>query len=399
VEDDFRIGVSICEDLWVEKGPVKTQALLGADLIVTINASPFHAGKLNEREELIAKRAKENWVPIVYCNMVGGQDDLVFDGGSYVFDRNGRLVARCKRFEEDLLVRELDEAPQKIQEEEPLEEIMKALVLGIRDYFRKNGFKKAVIGLSGGIDSSLTAVLATKALGVENVIGVSMPSKITSKESIEDAELLARNLGIELKVVPIDGIVDAYLRALSKEFEGLPENVTEENIQARIRGNLLMAFSNKFGYLVISTGNKSEMAVGYTTLYGDMAGGLAAISDVPKTMVYELANYINKKEGKELIPKRVIEKEPSAELRVGQRDIDALPPYEILDPILYAYIEENKSKKEIIAMGFDDKVVEEVIWKVDHSEYKRKQAPIGIKVTTKAFGFGRRMPITNRYRG
>ncbi len=397
--EGVKIGINICEDIWVEDGPPKIQSRLGAELLVTINASPFHAGKLKEREKLIAKRAKENWVPIIYCNMVGGQDDLVFDGGSYIFDREGRLIARCKRFEEDLLLWEPESKPEVIPEEDPMEEIFNALVLGIRDYARKNGFDKAIIGLSGGIDSSLTAALATKALGSENVIGLSMPSRITSNESMEDAMEVAKNLGIAYKVVPISEIMDAYTKALAEEFKGLPEDVTEENLQARIRGNLLLAFSNKFGYLVISTGNKSELAVGYTTLYGDMAGGLAAISDVPKTMVYELAKFINMKEGKELIPKRVIEKEPSAELRVGQKDADEIPPYEVLDPILHAYIEENKSKREIIAMGYDRKIVEDIIWRVDHNEYKRKQAPIGIKVTTKAFGFGRRMPITNKYGG
>jgi NAD+ synthase (glutamine-hydrolysing) len=336
---------------------------------------------------------------MVYCNLVGGQDDLVFDGGSYLFDREGRLIARCKRFEEDLLVRDLEEEPQVIPEEDPMEEVYRALVLGIRDYVRKNGFKKVVIGLSGGIDSSLTALLAVKALGPKNVVGVSMPSRITSQESKDDAVKVAENLGIELKMVPIARAVEAYSETLAKEFEGMEEDVTEENIQARIRGNILMALSNKFGYLVLSTGNKSEMAVGYTTLYGDMAGGLAAISDVPKTMVYQLAEYLNKKEGREVIPKRVLQKEPSAELRIGQRDIDALPPYEVLDPILHAYIEENRSKEEIVAMGFDEKVVEEVVWKVDHNEYKRQQAPPGIKITTKAFGSGRRMPITNKYGG
>jgi NAD+ synthase (glutamine-hydrolysing) len=395
----MKIGVNICEDIWVEEGPPRIQSRLGAGLIVTINASPFHAGKLKEREELIARRAKENFVPMVYCNLVGGQDDLVFDGGSYLFDREGRLIARCKRFEEDLLVRDLEEEPQVIPEEDPMEEVYRALVLGIRDYVRKNGFKKVVIGLSGGIDSSLTALLAVKALGPKNVVGVSMPSRITSQESKDDAAKVAENLGIELKMVPIARAVEAYSETLAKEFEGMEEDVTEENIQARIRGNILMALSNKFGYLVLSTGNKSEMAVGYTTLYGDMAGGLAAISDVPKTMVYQLAEYLNKKEGREVIPKRVLQKEPSAELRIGQRDIDALPPYEVLDPILHAYIEENRSKEEIVAMGFDEKVVEEVVWKVDHNEYKRQQAPPGIKITTKAFGSGRRMPITNKYGG
>lgn len=391
-----KIGVTICEDIWINGGLCKERVKKGAELLVNLSASPFHAGKLRERERLLAARARESGAPVLYCNLVGGQDDLVFDGGSCVFNAEGMLVARARRFEEALLLSDLSQG-EIAPEEEGVEEVYKALVLGIRDYVRKNGFKKVVIGLSGGIDSSVTATLACRALGRKNVLGVAMPSRVTSKESLEDAEKLASNLGIELRVIPISSTFDAYLKTLSAEFKGTKADVTEENLQARIRGNILMALSNKFGYLVLSTGNKSELAVGYTTLYGDLAGGLAAISDVPKGMVYELARYINSEH--EVIPRRVLEKEPSAELREGQRDRDDIPPYSVLDPILHAYIEENKSKEEIAAMGYDEALVEEVIRRVDRSEYKRQQAPIGIKVTSKAFGSGRRMPITNRYEG
>ncbi|MBI5253045.1 MAG: NAD+ synthase [Euryarchaeota archaeon] len=394
---NLKIGINICEDIWVEEGPTSVQAKKGAQLIINISASPFYAGKIKVRKELLARRARENKVAIVYANLVGGQDDLVFDGGSCIFNEKGELTAQCRRFEEDLIVSDLKVIT--MPEEDPLEEIYRALILGIRDYVRKNGFTKVVIGLSGGIDSALTAALAAKALGAENVAGVSMPSRITSRASIEDAKKVAENLGIELKIILIADAVDAYAKMLSKEFKGTKQDVTEENIQARIRGNILMALSNKFGYLVLTTGNKSELAVGYVTLYGDMAGGLAAISDVPKTMVYGLVNYINAVEKKELIPKSIIIKEPSAELRKGQKDRNDLPPYDILDPLLHAYIEEDKSKEEIIALGYDAKTVTEVIWKIDHNEYKRQQAALGIKITPRAFGFGRRMPITNKYEG
>jgi NAD+ synthase (glutamine-hydrolysing) len=391
------LGINVCEDIWVDGGPCEIQADAGADYIINISASPFNVGKNQERLDLLAKRARENGVPIAYCNLVGGQDDLVFDGGS-CFVENNRGILQGERFREDLVFNEPFRA-RTPPITDPIEEIYQALVLGIRDYTRKNGFKKAVIGLSGGIDSSLTAALAVDALGAENVVCVFMPSEITSPENAVDARALAENLGVELRVVPITVAVNAYEKMLSEEFRETKRDVAEENIQARIRGNILMALSNKFGYLVISTGNKSEMAVGYTTLYGDMAGGFAAISDVPKTMVYSLTRYINSKAGKILIPQRILEKEPSAELRPGQRDIDDLPPYEILDPILKAYIEDNRSTDEIVAMGFDRSIVVDVIRRVDGNEYKRHQAPLGIRVTTKAFGSGRRMPITNKYRG
>ncbi len=391
--DNIKLGINICEDIWADAGPTEIQAKKGAELVINISASPFHAGKIKEREELLSKRARENRVHVAYVNLVGGQDDLVFDGGSYIFNEKGEPVARCKRFQEDLVVTSLDGnwVEKTGPTPDPLEDVYSALVLGIRDYVRKNGFEKVVIGLSGGVDSALTAALAAKALGPENVIGVSMPSEISSVESTEDARALAENLGIGYKVIPISDAVNAYTKTLSEEFKDKKPDVTEENIQARIRGNVLMALSNKFGYLVLSTGNKSETAVGYTTLYGDMTGGLAAISDVPKTMVYKLAEYI------EIIPKNILVKEPSAELRLGQKDTDTLPPYDVLDPILNAYIEENKSREDIIANGYDPKVVGDVIRMVDHNEYKRQQAPPGIRITPKAFGSGRRMPLTHGY--
>lgn len=392
-----KLGINVCEDIWVDGGPCEIQAKQGADYIINISASPFNIGKNKERLDLLSRRAKENKVPIAYCNLVCGQDDLVFDGGSCFIKDDGTLLVQGKRFQEDLVLNELPSPTQQITD--PIEEVYKALVLGVRDYTLKNGFKRVVIGLSGGVDSSLTAALAVEALGSDNVIGVFMPSEFTSLESEIDAEVLARNLRIELKVIPITKAMKAYEDTLRREFKNAKRDVTEENIQARIRGNLLMALSNKFGYLVLSTGNKSEMAVGYTTLYGDMAGGLAAISDVPKTMVYDLSRYVNSKAGRELIPRRVLERAPTAELRPGQRDQDDLPPYEMLDPILKAYIEDEKSTDEIVALGFDRAIVADVIRRMDRNEYKRHQAPPGLRVTSRAFGSGRRMPITNKYNG
>jgi len=395
----IKLGLNICEDIWVDHGPYEVQAEKGANLIVNISASPFYAGKTEERRELTSKRARENRVWLLYLNLVGGQDDLIFGGRSCLVNREGELIAECKSFEEELVVADLDRETITPEEEDTISEIYSAIVLGIRDYVRKNGFFKVVIGLSGGIDSAVTAALARDALGARNVLGVSMPSVITSRLSIDDAEKLACNLDIDFKVIPIAKIVDAYTETLSGEFEGRKVDVTEENIQARIRGNILMALSNKFGYLVLSTGNKSELAVGYCTLYGDMAGGLAVISDVPKTVVYELARYINRIKEREVIPEGIITKEPSAELKMGQKDADSLPPYSVLDPILKAYFEEHRSREEIVSLGFDEKVVTDVIFRVDHNEYKRQQAAPGIKITPLAFGSGRRMPITNRYSG
>jgi len=404
-------------------------------LIVNISSSPYHVGKGDFRKRMLSTRASDYRSFVAYVNLVGGQDELVFDGGSMVFDEEGNLIAQARIFEEDLFVVDLnieavfrkrlhdprrrkeklkvEEIPKifvcnrqkqrkkvepRIEEDLKLEEeVFRALVLGTRDYVKKNGFEKVLVGLSGGVDSSLVAAIAVEALGSENVIGVLMPSQFTSRESIEDAEALARNLGIRTITIPITGIFEKYLEELKDVFEGRDWDATEENIQARIRGNILMALSNKFGYLVLTTGNKSEMSVGYATLYGDMAGGFAVIKDVFKTMVYRIARHVNERAGREIIPKRVFEKPPSAELRENQRDEDDLPPYEILDPILKAYIEEDKSFQEIVAEGFDEEIVKRVIRMVDRNEYKRRQAPPGVKITPRAFGKDRRLPITNRY--
>ncbi len=394
-----KIGINICEDLWIDNGPTDQQVKKGADLIIIISASPYYVGKWQVRKELVKNQAITNQVPILYVNLVGGQDDLIFDGGSFAYDAKGNLIGLAKHFEEDLLVINLDSArtiKDSVETEET--EVFNALVLGLCDYVDKNNFPKVVLGLSGGIDSALTCVLAKEALGKERVIGVMMPSPFSSESSINDVKSLAQNLQIELLNIPITDIYNSYLSTLQKNFQGRQEDVTEENIQARIRGNILMALANKFNYLVLSTGNKSEIAVGYTTLYGDMAGGLAIISDVPKTMVYRLAQYYNQKAGKELIPKYTILKPPSAELKPNQKDSDDLPDYDKLDKILTLYIEDNKSKEEIIEHGFAKDLVTDIIRRVDHNEYKRKQAPLGLKITPKAFGSGRRMPITNKFK-
>ena len=394
-----KIGINICEDIWIDEGPVKTQAQEGADLIVNISASPFHAGKATVRENLIAKRAKENNVPIIYTNLIGAQDDLIFDGRSYFFNKEGQILAQGKAFEEDFIILPELNCKKTIESKENvIKDIHDALVLGIKDYFQKNGFKKAIIGLSGGIDSALTATIATAALGKENVVGITMPSKFSSSGSVDDSKILAQNLQITINTIPIKDIYDNYISTLNPQFQNTPFNVAEENIQARIRGNLLMAMSNKFGYLVLATGNKSELSVGYATLYGDMAGGLAVISDLFKTTVYQVCEYINQKAGKEIIPQSIIAKEPSAELRDNQKDSDSLPIYSILDPILQAYVEEEKSKKEIINLGFEPATVERVIKLVDQNEYKRQQAAVGFRITPRAFGSGRRMPITNGWK-
>ncbi len=434
------IGVNICEDIWYPEGPTRVQAAAGAEIIVNINASPFHVAKSRLREQMLATRARENGVIVTYTNMVGGQDELVFDGNSLILDQAGEVVLRGKAFEEDLLVADLNvtavtrgrlaqgrkkwgsgrvEAavdrlvvsrslrarrrprlvPVRTAPLDPLEEVYRALVLGVRDYVAKNGFKRAVIGLSGGIDSALTAAVAVDALGAANVLGLFMPSPYTSRESREDVAELASRLRIEVRTIPITEPFKAYLRLLAPSFKGCRTDSTEENIQARIRGNLLMAFSNKFGHLVLTTGNKSELSVGYATLYGDMAGGFAVIKDVPKTMVYELARLRNRRDRTEVIPKRIFERAPTAELKPGQKDEDTLPPYTVLDPILKAYVEEDRAPEEIVAMGFDRETVARVVTMVDRSEYKRRQAPIGIKITHRAFGKDRRMPITNGYRG
>ncbi|NWF93564.1 MAG: NAD+ synthase [Syntrophaceae bacterium] len=435
------IGPSICEDLWYPGDPIRTQALYGgAELIVNLSSSPFHAGKSASREKMISTRASDNVAIVAYCNLVGGQDELVFDGGSLIFDQKGELIVRGKQFEEDLVLADLDmeavfrmrlhdprirrekstngekdlrkidlpdrspsmkkRPPIPKRENKPLDrlsEIYSALVLGTGDYVRKNGFQKVLVGLSGGIDSALTASIAVDALGKTGVVGVAMPSPYSSKESLEDAKLLAKNLGIRFLTIPITEVYRAYLKTLAPSFKGLKPDVTEENIQARIRGNILMALSNKFGWLVLTTGNKSEMSVGYCTLYGDMAGGYAVLKDVPKTLVYELAGLRNRREGKAVIPKNVFVKPPSAELRPNQKDEDSLPPYSVLDPILQAYVEEDKGVEEITKMGFEESLVKEVIHMVDRNEYKRRQSPPGVKITHRALGKDRRLPVTNRY--
>jgi NAD+ synthase (glutamine-hydrolysing) len=434
----INIGVNVCEDIWYADGPARTQALAGAEIIITINASPYHKGKGWERQQMLAARARENNVYVVYTNTVGGQDELVFDGHSMILDPKGKLIAAGRQFEEDLVTQDikmpgpprrgaditseliLDEhrdfidsivladkpgakkkslAPARIAKPYPLsEEVYHALVLGTRDYVTKTGFKSVVIGLSGGIDSSLVAAVAVAAIGKENVQGVFMPSLYSSDESCKDATELARNLGIKIFSVPIHQPFDAYLNTLRAAFAHTKQDVTEENLQARIRGNILMALSNKFGWLVLTTGNKSEMSTGYATLYGDMAGGFAVIKDVPKTMVYDVCKCINRLAGRTIIPKRVLVKAPTAELRPNQKDSDTLPVYEVLDPILKAYVEDDKEFDEMLRMGFDRKTVERVIRLVDSSEYKRRQAPPGVKITPRSLGKDRRFPITNRYK-
>lgn len=455
--DDMIFGVNICEDIWYPDGPMVIQTFGGgAELIVNISASPYHAGKLHTREEMLATRAKDNTAAVLYVNMVGGQDELVFDGQSLVMGGDGEIVARGPAFSESLVVVDLSleavfrarlhdphrrnralQYSQRAGIEQivlpavkrlsrparrkkapantvvaplltPREEIYQALVLGVRDYVQKNGFHQVVIGLSGGVDSALTAAVAVDALGPSNVVGVMMPSMYTSTESQQDATELATRLGIRLMTIPVTELYAAYLKQLTPVFDRRPADATEENLQARIRGTFLMALSNKFGWLVLTTGNKSEFSVGYTTVYGDMAGGFAVLKDVPKTLVYQLVRHRNRQgtgrgRGKNraaapIIPQRIITRPPTAELRPGQTDQDSLPSYEVLDPILQAYVEEDQSPEEIVRAGYDAEIVRRVIAMVTQSEYKRRQAPPGIKITPRALGKDRRMPITNRYR-
>ncbi|HJZ11527.1 MAG TPA: NAD+ synthase, partial [Acidobacteriota bacterium] len=406
--DGHRIGVTICEDIWNDKDyapqklyhldPVHMAVEKNAEFIVNISSSPYHLEKWQERHELLRGEALKYKKFVVYVNLVGGNDELIFDGRSVVFSPEGEMVARAKDFEEDLLAFDLASAERVIRSSSTdlMENAVKALVLGLRDYVSKCGFRRVLLGLSGGIDSAVTAVLAVRALGAENVLGVLMPSPYSTEHSVTDAMDLVRNLGIRSETIPISKIFEVYRQELRPIFKDVPEDITEENLQARIRGNLLMALSNKYGLLLLSTGNKSELAVGYTTLYGDSCGGLAVISDVPKTLVYQMAEYLNTE--RELIPRNTILKPPSAELRIGQKDTDSLPQYEILDKILVAYIEDNMTAQQIIdETGFDQKLVLDILRKVDHNEYKRKQLPIGLKITSKAFGFGRRMPIAQKY--
>jgi NAD+ synthase (glutamine-hydrolysing) len=406
---DSTLGISVCEDAW-KPGPPFDEYAGNVKVIPNINGSPYHRRKTHERLEVCAARARETGAWIVYVNLVGGQDELVFDGGSLIVSPQGDLVWHAAAFEEDMLVVDIPgddgqvpagrtELPDPSREPWPegAEEVYRALVLGLGDYVRKNGFREVLVGLSGGIDSSMTATLAADALGPESVRALAMPSKYSSPESVEDADEVAGRLGVRIDHIPIASVFDAYLDALSEAFAGTESGVAEENLQARIRGNYLMALSNKFGSLVLATGNKSEMAVGYSTLYGDLAGGFAPLQDVPKTLVYELARWRNKQTDLAPIPDRVLEKPPSAELRPGQLDTDALPPYDALDPILEAYVEEDRSSEEIVAQGADPQLVQRVVSMVDRAEYKRRQAPPGVKITPKAFGRDRRIPITNRY--
>jgi NAD+ synthase (glutamine-hydrolysing) len=439
---DVILGVNVCEDIWYAVGPANAQSLAGAELIVNINASPFSDEKRAFRQKMLATRAADYQAIVAYVNLVGGQDELVFDGASMVYSPAGELLSHGKAFEEDLVLVDLDvggvfrsrlhdprrrkekmgrvadlpEAPIVISDErralEPrppvspshpdfsisrAEEVYAALVLGTRDYVCKTGFRRVVLGLSGGIDSSLVAAIAVDAIGAENVMGVSMPSRYSSEHSRDDARELAEALGITYHVVPIEPGFQGMLDTLADIFRGRAPDVTEENLQARVRGQILMAISNKLGHLVLTTGNKSEMATGYATLYGDMAGGFAVIKDVPKTLVYELARYRNTRGPRPVIPERVLTKPPSAELRPDQTDQDSLPPYEVLDPILEAYVEEDRSMPEIVRMGYDEAMVRRVAALVDRSEYKRRQAPPGVKITSRAFGRDRRLPISNRY--
>jgi NAD+ synthase (glutamine-hydrolysing) len=430
-------AVNICEDIWYPTGPTTRQALAGAELVVTINASPYHAGKGHQRERMIATRAADDVVCLAFVNMVGGQDELVFDGGSLIVNERGEPVARGRQFAEDFVVADLDldavfharlhdsrrrkekqktaEAsrlvlpppaevavpplpPREVVPLAPVDEVYEALVLGTRDYVRKNGFTHVVIGLSGGIDSSLVAAVAVEALGRENVTGVTMPSPYSSSGTRNDAKRLAKNLGIDFLTLPITPVFKAFKKTLAEPFKGLKEDVAEENIQARIRGTLLMALSNKFGWLVLTTGNKSEIAVGYSTLYGDMAGGFAVIKDVPKTLVYEVSRHVNERARRAVIPRSVFDRAPSAELRPDQTDQDTLPPYPELDAILQAYVEEDRGVSDLVARGFAEETVRRVIRMVDVNEYKRRQGPIGVKITPRAFGRDWRLPIVNRFR-
>ncbi len=442
-----RIGVNICEDIWMESGPTIVQREAGAQAIININGSPYFRGKRTIRTTMLRERASSNRVFLCYVNMVGGQDELVFDGASMILDPRGETLATAKQFEEDMLIADLplaeaDSAPRTADldradpliarwarptvknitttpkteanrifipttpqnsstppPESPPKEIYAALVLGTHDYVQKSGFSNVLIGLSGGIDSALTAAIAADALGPENVLALSMPSRFTADRSVTDARTLCENMGITFEVIPIEDMTRAYREGLARFFAGTEEGIAEENIQARVRGNLLMAISNKFGRIVLATGNKSEYATGYATLYGDMAGGFAVIKDVPKTLVYELCTWRNAKAGRDIIPQAIMDRPPTAELREDQLDEDSLPPYDLLDPVLEAYVERDCSPMEMVErMNFDKDIVERVVTLVDRSEYKRRQAAPGIKITERAFGKDRRLPIVNHYR-
>lgn len=441
--NDIRVGITICEDIWYPGGPARLETLMGdAQILINISSSPYHSGKSAWRERMLSVRANDNLAVVAYVNLVGGQDELVFDGASLIVNEQGEVIARAKQFEEDLLIADLDlnniersrlhdprrrqdkktfdkDAFEKVQivnldlewttpkpfiekriEEhlDPVAEVYQALVVGTRDYLRKNKMTDAVIGLSGGMDSSLVCCIAVDALGPEHVTGVLMPGPYSSDHSFEDARTLAENLGIRYLVIPINDVFQSFLSCLKPVFKDLPSDVTEENLQARIRGMILMALSNKFGWIVLTTGNKSESSTGYCTLYGDTAGGFAVIKDIYKTFVYQLAEYVNRKAKKEIIPRRVFLKAPSAELKPNQTDQDKLPPYPVLDDILKAYVEEDRSIAEIVAMGYDESIVRKVAWMVDSNEYKRRQLPPGPKISHRAFGKDRRLPITNHFK-
>ncbi len=404
------LGITVCEDLWNDEqfidqrlylcDPIEKLAQMGAELLINISASPFWVGKQQDRRQIFSQQVKEHGVPLVFVNQVGGNDELIFDGGSMVFDRTGALVAQAKAFEEELLIVDLDSPSPDLVRPYPhdIDSIIQGLVLGTRDYVRKCGFTDVVMGLSGGIDSAVCAVIAAQALGPAAVHCVAMPSRYSSDHSLLDAEALARNLGVDYRVIPIKQMHAAAEDTLKSQFPDMKLDVTQENLQARIRGQILMALSNKFGWLLLTTGNKSELAVGYSTLYGDMCGGLAVLSDVAKTTVYEVARRLNSKAQRALIPDRVLTKPPSAELKPDQTDQDSLPPYDELDAILTLYVEQQQAPHKIIAAGFDERVVQEVVRKVDRNEYKRRQAAPGLKVTSRAFGVGWRMPIAARFK-
>ena len=426
----FLTGINICEDSWIKKGPVSALAKKGGTrIILNLSASPFHAGKINTRIEMLSRQCNTNGVYIIYCNLVGGQDEVVFDGGSLVISPDGSCLLRGPLFCETLLFHDflpdesgcvrnklpegyrlisLPEIETVISKRkvssgsskplDELEEVYEALVLGTRDYVRKNGFERVVIGISGGIDSSLTVAVAVESMGSDNVVGVTMPSVYSSEGTKDDAVFLAENLGIEFHTIPIQGEFEKYLEELKDISGDMPPDVADENLQARIRGNILMFLSNKFGWLVLTTGNKSEVSVGYCTLYGDTAGGFAPLKDVPKTMVWQLSEFVNARSGREIIPRSIIDRPPSAELRPDQKDQDSLPPYGILDGILKLYIEKDCSYRYIVEQGYDPVTVRNVINLVDRSEYKRRQSPPGVKITPKAFGRDRRLPITNKFR-
>jgi NAD+ synthase (glutamine-hydrolysing) len=392
-----RVGLTICEDIWIPGTPETEEVADGAELILNASASPYHRNKGIEREAMVAERARETGAPIALCNTVGGQDELVFDGHSFIVDAKGATIARAPQFEEALLHCDLEQPCPVAETLDPVAEVYAALRLGLHDYAEKNGFEHVVVALSGGIDSALVAMIAVDALAAERVTCVSMPSPHSSGGTRSDAKTIAENLGCEFMEIPISDAMGAYTQALAEPFAGTEPGLAEENLQARIRGNLIMALSNRFGWLVLTTGNKSEMSVGYATLYGDMAGGFAVIKDVPKTLVYDLVRHRNAAAGHELVPSSVLDRPPSAELAPDQRDTDSLPDYDVLDRILEGYVERDESPEEIAAAGLPIDVVERVIHMVDGAEYKRRQAPPGIKITPKAFGRDRRLPITSRY--